>query len=226
MKYKVGDKVRIISKWPEDGSAHQNPFGKMDSWLGKVMTIDEVSGGYYLMREDKGERPRGGWAWRESCIAGPAFPKVVITTDGTITTAKMYNGKAVVKSAEAKCSKSDTFDFETGVALAFDRLLSQEEKKPDPGFQLSDMVPGRFGRTSRGKWFVVLKDTVVYEEGGYDFYPDFVGSWCGSLGGFDVVDCLVDARSFNHARTVVANPEQHRSGPHKIIWKRPGAKFE
>lgn len=31
MKYKVGDKVRIVSKWPEDGI--QNSDGLMDKWL-------------------------------------------------------------------------------------------------------------------------------------------------------------------------------------------------
>ena len=37
MKYKVGDKVRIIGKWI--AGCNQNNEGKMDKWLGKVMTI-------------------------------------------------------------------------------------------------------------------------------------------------------------------------------------------
>ena len=37
MKYKVGDKVRIVSNWGK--GCHENSDGKMDKWLGKVMTI-------------------------------------------------------------------------------------------------------------------------------------------------------------------------------------------
>lgn len=36
-KYKVGDKVRIVDKW-KDG-CYQNLKGKMDKWLGKVMSF-------------------------------------------------------------------------------------------------------------------------------------------------------------------------------------------
>lgn len=38
MKYKVGDKVRIIDK----RNSLMNCLGKMDCWLGKVMTIEKV----------------------------------------------------------------------------------------------------------------------------------------------------------------------------------------
>ena len=50
MKYKVGDKVRIVSKWGE--GCCQNRSGKMDKWLGKVMTVRYVSERWYQMAED------------------------------------------------------------------------------------------------------------------------------------------------------------------------------
>ena len=40
MKYKVGDKVRIVSKWVK--GCKQNSDGKMDKWLGKNMTIRAI----------------------------------------------------------------------------------------------------------------------------------------------------------------------------------------
>lgn len=49
--------------------------------------------------------------------------KIVITTDGVTTTAKMYCGKEVIKKAEAKCTPGDKFDFEFGARLAMDRLV-------------------------------------------------------------------------------------------------------
>lgn len=49
--------------------------------------------------------------------------KIVITTDGVTTTAKMYCGKEVIKKAEAKCAPGDKFDFEFGARLAMDRLF-------------------------------------------------------------------------------------------------------
>ena len=62
-----GDKVRIVSKWNKHGT--QNSAGRMDKWLGQIMTVDRIHTdyGYVSMREDCGEREAGdaeeGWAW-------------------------------------------------------------------------------------------------------------------------------------------------------------------
>ena len=70
-KYKVGDKVRIVSEWGK--GCRQNRYGKMDKWLGKTMTIRKVTPhDYYLMEEDKTERDGIGWCWFDACIAGLA----------------------------------------------------------------------------------------------------------------------------------------------------------
>lgn len=58
MKFKVGDKVRIVDKWTAD--CCQNERGKMDKWLGKDMTIREVCSNGYRMKEDSNEY-YGGW---------------------------------------------------------------------------------------------------------------------------------------------------------------------
>lgn len=128
MKYKVGDKVRIVSKWVH--GCNENPEGRMDKWLGKVMTIRAVDCDCYLMEEDKHERLYG-WHWFEPAIAGLAETfnhKIIITSDGKETLARMYDGKTVVKSAKAICCPDDTFDFKTGAELAFDRLIRESPK--------------------------------------------------------------------------------------------------
>lgn len=125
MKYKVGDKVRIVKKW--NNKTNQNKYGEMDKWLGKVMTIRAVlPHGVYRMVEDEGEGMHG-WVWNENCIEGLAkeFPKIVITTDGTETMARLYKGGKVVKSATAKCHPQDSFDAYIGARIAFDRLLER-----------------------------------------------------------------------------------------------------
>ena len=66
MKYKVGDKVRIVSEKVGD-----NWNDSMNKWLGKVMTIEEICGGGYRMIEDKGEKLQIlnlGWFWEEYMI--------------------------------------------------------------------------------------------------------------------------------------------------------------
>lgn len=134
MKYKVGDKVRIVSKWGK--GCCQNSYGKMDKWLGKVMTIRTAYGDCtYGMKEDVGENGGLNWLWNENMIEGLASEKkIVITSDGDKTLAMLYDGKNVVKTATAKCSPDDKFDFETGARIAFDRLWGNEEKEEKPKF--------------------------------------------------------------------------------------------
>ena len=129
MKYKVGDKVRIVSKWGK--GCCQSPTGRMDKWLGKVMTVRDVGITLYRMVEDIEDNESGGWAWTENCIAGLACEnKIVITSDGEKTLARLYDGKKVVKTATAKCSPDDKFSFETGAKIAFERLIDYAEKEP------------------------------------------------------------------------------------------------
>ena len=70
MKYKVGDRVRIVS----DRTKNMNSNGDMDKYLGTVMTIKEAHKTFafgisyhYRMVEDKCE-----WFWNDEMIAGLA----------------------------------------------------------------------------------------------------------------------------------------------------------
>ena len=65
--------------------------------------------------------------------------KIVITSDGKTTLARLYDGNRVIRRAEAKCSPEDTYDFATGANLAYDRLMRPakptdpaKEPKPEP----------------------------------------------------------------------------------------------
>lgn len=133
-KYKIGDKVRIVSKRTAE---HWNP--KMDKWLGRVMTIrrDEIDWGTgehlgYKMEEDRSEN-LSGWYWWDDMIAGLANPDrsslvVEISFDGNTTRATLIKDWREVKTAEAWCSPSDTFDRGEGAKVAVNRLFAKKEK--------------------------------------------------------------------------------------------------
>lgn len=55
------------------------------------------------------------------------YNKIVIYRDGATTKANAYINKQLIKSARAVCSPSDTYDFATGAAIAFERLMKPDE---------------------------------------------------------------------------------------------------
>lgn len=63
--------------------------------------------------------------------------KIVITTDGRITTAKLYRHGEPTLKAVATCSPEDTFDFAIGAKLALDRLIDAVN---NPQIQVGDLV--------------------------------------------------------------------------------------
>lgn len=130
--------------------------------------------------------------------------KIIITTDGKTTTARMFEGKKLIKSAEAKCNPKDKFDFETGAKIAFDRLVDREEKvKP------KDLLKnGVFGKTADNDWFVVVGDSVIYKRGMYDIVEEFSED-------LDDIVALIAAKSFNEAKYVLKNNSQ------QVIWRNP-----
>ena len=132
-KYKVGDKVRIV----DYRTYRMNDFGKMDKWLGKVMTIRGLSSPGYWMREDYGENNGYGWLWDDDMISGLAEPErepctVVLRFDGMITTATLKRGGRDVKTAEARCNPKDTYSRAEGARVAVERLFEKKRKEDKP----------------------------------------------------------------------------------------------
>jgi ribosomal protein S17 len=133
-KYKVGDKVRIVSKRPQK---NWNPY--MDKYLGKTMTIIKsginAEGVYYCMEEDRDDF-LGHWCWYEDMIAGLAEPgrepcTVELRFDGMITTATLKRGGRDVKTAEARCNPKDTYSRAEGAKAAVGRLFEKKRKGED-----------------------------------------------------------------------------------------------
>lgn len=132
-KYKVGDKVRIV----DHRTGPMNNFGKMDKWLGKVMTIRECLLSGYWMEEDYGENIGYGWCWDDDMISGLAEPgrepcTVELRFDGMITTATLKRGGRDVKTAEARCNPTDTYSRAEGARVAVERLFEKKRKEVKP----------------------------------------------------------------------------------------------
>lgn len=140
-KYKVGDKVRIVSERPKDFAF----FDKLEKYLGKTLTVIKVEwspvlGTLYRFKEaiiESGFCAGDSWVFRESWISGLAEPErepctVELRFDGMITTATLKRGGRDVKTAEARCNPTDTYSRAEGARVAVDRLFEKKRKEDKP----------------------------------------------------------------------------------------------
>lgn len=134
--------------------------------------------------------------------------KIVITTDGKVTTATLYNGREKVKTAKSSCHPEDTFDFNTGAKIAFDNLIG-EEPKVKPKELLKN---GMFVLSQDNDWYVKVDDNFVGENGGFntvDYYDDDL-CWNGDSDYY--IAAIVVAKCFDSAKLKYKNGE--------VVWKR------
>ena len=140
-KYKVGDKVRIVSERPNDPGFVDN----MEKYLGKTLTVSKVKEhqytetDYYLKEAivERGFFVGYHWTFGESWISGLAEPArepctVELRFDGMITTATLKRGGRDVKTAEARCSPKDTYSRAEGARVAVERLFDKKRKEDKP----------------------------------------------------------------------------------------------
>lgn len=119
-KFKVGDKVRAKNKAPY--------LWTTDGWIGIVTSTDEN----YFSAEGKlpnDETHNFRYFKYQHFDLVSNQQKIVITTDGRVTKATMYEGKQRIKVATSTCHPSDTFDFNYGASLALERLTGQKYGK-------------------------------------------------------------------------------------------------
>lgn len=113
MRFEVGDKVIVARK-----GIGWNMDGKMDKWLGKVMTIGYKGMDFYNMEEDQGENDDRGWCWDDEDLE-PAEYAVEVTKLGDKMVAKnLISGE----KAEVKCED----DINRSTRLALEKLYGKE----------------------------------------------------------------------------------------------------
>lgn len=162
-KYKVGDRVRIVSEMPCDSDFALD----MRRFLGKEITISmakEWDGVPRYYSEDV--KPKGliveslfaalgvpGYYFRENWISGLADPEkpadedlsVTIHFHGRLTVAELYKNGKVVKAENARCNPKDEYSRSEGARIAVERLLQKkaEASKPKIGDKFVIMWNGR-----------------------------------------------------------------------------------
>lgn len=126
MKFKVGDKViartdspysitRAGSRGTVVGTL-ENPNGQFIAPGDDICVKNNDDGACYSVESKYFD------------LVPECNQKIVITTNGKITTAKLYDGKKFVKKAKASCSPEDEFNFDTGALIAFSRLTGCDHR--------------------------------------------------------------------------------------------------
>lgn len=149
-KYKVGDRVRIVSEMPCDSDFALD----MRRFLGKEITISmakEWDGVPRYYSDDA--KPKGliveslfaalgvpGYYFRENWISGLADPEkpadedlsVTIHFHGRLTVAELYKNGKVVKVDNARCNPKDEYSRSEGARIAVERLFKKKSAdKPE-----------------------------------------------------------------------------------------------
>jgi len=126
-KFNIGDKVKVLDN---SGRANIGYVSGMKRYSGDISEITSFR--FYGNHRVCYRLKNIPCDWDESLLeAVKNENKIVITTDGTITRAALYDGHKLIKEAFSTCSKEDAFKFETGAKIAFERLTAKPaEPKP------------------------------------------------------------------------------------------------
>lgn len=143
-KYKVGDRVRIVSEMPCDSDFAPD----MRRFLGEEITISMVKewdGVPHYYSEDAKSKSLiaeclfavlgiPGYYFRENWISGLAEPEkpadenlsVTIHFHGRLTVAELCKNGRVVKSETARCNPKDEYNRSEGARIAVERLFEKK----------------------------------------------------------------------------------------------------
>lgn len=115
MRFKAEDKVRV--KKFKVRPSYWNWDGKMDHLMGKVVKIERTVNSRYVVRDPKNDCE---WIFRDDDLEPVNETIVIYRKDREVIALDKRTGKKAI----AKCSPEDTFDFNVGAKLAFDRLMN------------------------------------------------------------------------------------------------------
>ena len=166
-KFKVGDEVII-----QDGSKIPGYYGgwvdDMMQYVGKKAKITAVLEG--CLRTGYKLADAGRFTYDERGLGpAPKADKIIIMADKEDPRKVIAKDLTTGKTACAKCSPDDKFDFGYGARLALERLtVKPEPKQPKPKFKVGDWVVGtddaskRYGITKKG-WVGKVVTVIPYD---------------------------------------------------------------
>ena len=121
MKFKVGDIVRGMKKSPY-GITNENMTKGEVVAVGSYDDDDDII--VKVLEHKIAPSAEGSYhPVNSKYFELYDYNKIVITTDGNKTLARLYENNEVIRTAEAKCSPN----FETGAKLAFERLMEKKD---------------------------------------------------------------------------------------------------
>lgn len=95
--------------------------------------------------------------------------------------------------------------------------LNAEEQPP---FTKSDLKNGMFGRTREGKYFVLVNEWLVYQDGDYDHLDEFTDDLCCEAADAYSVDYVMNCHSFEEASIIYADSLPPCNNKNKILFAR------
>lgn len=109
-------------------------------------------------------------AHRQTAKRAPQ-PVIVITSDGVTTTATRRLGKDIQASATARCNPGDTYDFDEGARIAFERLCGRDPFPEKPKAYNGRMICAEspYPWWTVGKIYEVVDGRITANDG--DVYP-------------------------------------------------------
>lgn len=132
-KFKVGDKVVAKNNTPYSITT--------DGWKGEVIAVSDYNDSIRVRGKNRfGEVDAWTVKSKYFDLDTGCNQKIVITSDGKTTLARLYDGKTVIKTAKAECCEGDKFDFNLGATIALSRLTGFEKKIEKPSFKKGDRV--------------------------------------------------------------------------------------
>lgn len=190
-KFKGGDRVKCVA------SAVFNELYEVGTIIDKMayhwlVEFDNDIGGHNGLYDTvcKGKQGHCVYQVNDALVLVTDFQKILITTNGTTTTAKLLDGKKEVKTASTKCNPNYKFDFMTGAKLAFERLTEEKKEQPKPKPQEAVKlycVKSDEGWLTKGKVYEFNGTKVNYDNGKCAEFENF-DDWKREDSGF--AECL------------------------------------
>ena len=118
MRFEVGDKVIVARK-----GTMWNTNGKMDKWLGRIMTIRYKYEDSYQMEEDQNENDGVGWWWSDEDLEPAEFAIQVTKLGNKMVAKNLISGE----KAEVKCDN----DLNLSAQVAIEKLSEKEIRVGD-----------------------------------------------------------------------------------------------
>lgn len=194
-KYKVGDKVRIVSERP----ASPRFVNSMVQYLGRTLTVSKVEeetlGAIYRFKEatyPESLSPimkiilpdaSGMWTFCEDWISGLAEPEkpaddglsVVIRFHGRLTVAELYKNGRVVKVENARCNPKDEYSRSEGARIAVERLLQKKTEASKPKIGDKFVVIGNSSEMRHAFCIGTIVTLTCLQDDGYSRYRNKIG---------------------------------------------------